>query len=397
MFTSASFTDAITALEQAGCALFATPATSAVAEDILAVSNITGFGQFLAAGFRVPFTDSELFGAFFDRSSSDHKLTLKWNFNDTATMDDLFAVSGVPAAPGAGAAYNFEVYGGGGVASDEGPIFSGAGDPTRSWVFSSGMGYKGADGHAVGDQLAAANGLWGASATGKLDGNAPGQQLDSNPPTWGFGNFANDDASATRLFTGVGSTPALDIGALIYFEPGPALGLGRGTTLDIATIEGAGYNVFATPATGSVAEALLGASAVTAPGQFLATGLGAPLAGNRLYGAFLLDGEHIFTIKWVFTDGTATMDSFFSKAIEGGAEYEFEIFDAAGEVLFQSTPYPATFTPRKWSFSSGMQYRGAAGYAIGDSLSADDGMWGASIFGQLGGNTPGPHLDTNAG
>jgi hypothetical protein len=156
-----------------------------------------------------------------------------------------------------------------------------------------------------------------------------------------------------------------------------------------ATIENAGYTLFATPITGALAESIANSSTITATGQYRYGVISNNFRNtNKLYGAFFLDNVLRFTIEWTFTDSTNSLATFFSKTTSGGASYSFKIYNTSGNVTYDGTG------TRTWNFSNGMDYAGLSARSI---LSVDDGIWGASRSGLLDGNSPGPDLSTSQG
>lgn len=137
------------------------------------------------------------------------------------------------------------------------------------------------------------------------------------------------------------------------------------------SIEGAGFRLFATPTTSGLAESIVRTTPITGTGQFdgtiLTTSFTVP---NKLYGTFFLNGTRQFSIIWTFTDGTNTMDSFFSKAntTNLGAFYTYQVFNASGASILGPTT-----TAFKWCFSDGSSYN-----VNNSALSSDDGVWGAA-------------------
>lgn len=146
-------------------------------------------------------------------------------------------------------------------------------------------------------------------------------------------------------------------------------------TSDVATsksaIESAGFQLFATPTTNAMAEAIARTTSITATGQFNGNLLTTPFkVPNKLYGTFFGNGTRQFSIIWTFTDGTNTFDSFMSKAntTNLGAFYTYEVVNSTGTTILGPTT-----TAFKWCFSDGSSYN-----VNNNVLSADDGVWGAA-------------------
>ena len=107
-----------------------------------------------------------------------------------------------------------------------------------------------------------------------------------------------------------------------------------------------------------------------------------------MYGAFFLDDVLKFSIKWIFVDGTNSLQQLFEKS-RSGARYNFKIYDKSDSEIYASP----SDTTRLWQFSDSM------GWAAGRTrdLSDDDGVWGAAKTGTINGDSPGPSLSSNAG
>jgi len=148
-----------------------------------------------------------------------------------------------------------------------------------------------------------------------------------------------------------------------------------------------GGTLFSTPTSSVLAETLSKVTAITGTGQFNINVISSMFIAKTLYGTFFLNNVRQFSIKWVFTDDTNSMDSFFlkSNSTNFGATYTFSVYNASGDVVFNSDA-----SSRKWCFSDSMNYAALSARAV---LSADDGIWGAAIVGNLNGNS-GPALST---
>jgi hypothetical protein len=154
----------------------------------------------------------------------------------------------------------------------------------------------------------------------------------------------------------------------------------------VKSINAAGMQLLATPTSTMLAENMSKVQTITTMGQ-----ISAPLLSytfKKLYGTFFLDGNRLFTIEWSFSDGTNSLNSLFSKSTTG-VKYNFRIMNQSGAVTHLSDN-----SARLWKFSNGMGFSSLASRAM---LSADDGIWGASITGTIDGNSPGPGLHQNAG
>jgi len=143
-------------------------------------------------------------------------------------------------------------------------------------------------------------------------------------------------------------------------------------------IETAGGTLYATPTQSTTSQYLLKQNPIYSTGQCDDTKFTTTF--TSLFGAFFLDGTMKYTIEWIFTDGTNTLDSLFSKATTGGALYRFKVYDPTGVVAYTSDS-----SLRHWTFSSAMDY---ASIGSRSYLSANDGVWGVTVSGDLDGATP---------
>jgi len=225
-------------------------------------------------------------------------------------------------------------------------------------------------------------------------GSDQGGYSHQNTNWWTSGNTVNsglgkyaayDNTVVSRLgFAVSNGIPTVGAQSAIFSNISGNVGTAK------TTIESAGFTLFATPTTGAMAESIVNTASISTTGQFVYNKLSSAFrTTNKLYGAFLLDGTHRFTIEWTFTDSTNSMASFFSKTTSGGATYSFKVYNNSGAIIYDGTG------SRTWNFSNGMDYAGLASRLT--PLSSDDGIWGASISGLLDGNSPGPGLNSNQG